>query len=452
MDSICLNNPEQTFLVVRNPQCNKVPEWRIDTSAIFYMNPVNDTTVRIKFKRTWQGWLYAYSNSCSTLLDSFYIKVFPSSAAVNIGQDTSFCSPVVLDAGSDFPAYLWQDNSTNRFYTVNSPGLYYVRITDYCGIVYTDSIIFFPKKINVSLGSDTCISQYPYSINAGPGFKDYLWQDGSGSQQFFASGPGLYYLTVRNFCNEMYTDSIRINKRIQPFSLGGDSFLCPGNTIQLQAPPGYPMYQWQDGTNGNSFQPIMAGNYYVTVTDACGNLFTDTMKIIEPSKKIYLGPDVSICKKEKIQLSAPSGFSSYHWTPVYNISSSEARSVIINPEQTTTYYVMAKTVEGCIAKDTITVFVKSCPQHFYIPTAFTPNIDGKNDLFIPVFTAPIEQYTFSIYNRWGQRIFHTTDRSKGWDGKLKGIVLDTGTFIWICTYKFYDEPKVFEKGTFMLIR
>ena len=87
-----------------------------------------------------------------------------------------------------------------------------------------------------------------------------------------------------------------------------------------------------------------------------------------------------------------------------------------------------------------------------MPTAFTPNRDGINDLIKPVLLGNIKRYQFSIYNRWGQLVFQSEDVNKGWDGTIKQMSQDGNTFIWVCTYQFENEPIQTEKGTFILIR
>lgn len=451
--SVCLNNPEQLFVATRNPGCNKVPLWKIDTSAIFSMQPQDDdTSVAIKFKRPWEGYLYAYSNACGNLLDSFYIKVVGAPGSINLGRDTSFCSPVVLDAGGNFIHYQWQDSSTDRYFSVTGPGMYYVLAKDFCGNEYRDSITFYPKKNIVALGADTCVSSYPFVLTANAGFKNYQWQDGSVNQQFSVTSPGLYYVKATNFCNETYSDSIRIYKKAQPFSLGSDTIICPGNTIPLQAPAGYRQYLWQDGSSSTVLQASKAGIYHVTVSDFCGNEISDTIIIQKPGFNFTAGSDTTICKEDKINLTASNGFNNYSWAPGYNISNTIGQTVWVNPEVTTLYTVSAEKYTGCIVKDSVLVSVKDCPQTFYMPSAFTPNGDGKNDIIKPIITGRIEKYQFEIYNRWGQLVFKSKSHSTGWDGKINGVPQDIGSFVWTCSYKFYDKPAEFKKGTFTLIR
>jgi gliding motility-associated-like protein len=89
----------------------------------------------------------------------------------------------------------------------------------------------------------------------------------------------------------------------------------------------------------------------------------------------------------------------------------------------------------------------------YVPSAFTPNNDGLNDLFRVTGTEVISEFELMIFNRWGELIFKTTDKTKGWDGKLKGASLSTGTFVYLLKYKDNTSGKSESlKGTVVLIR
>jgi gliding motility-associated-like protein len=87
-----------------------------------------------------------------------------------------------------------------------------------------------------------------------------------------------------------------------------------------------------------------------------------------------------------------------------------------------------------------------------MPTAFTPNKDGKNDVCKPTLLGNILSYKFSIYNRWGQKIFETTNLQKGWNGKVSGVDTDTNVFIWTCSFQFAGQTLENRKGTVVLIR
>jgi gliding motility-associated-like protein len=86
-----------------------------------------------------------------------------------------------------------------------------------------------------------------------------------------------------------------------------------------------------------------------------------------------------------------------------------------------------------------------------MPNASTPNMDRKNDLFKPAKKSGCQFLTFSIFNRWGQKVFETSDLNKGWDGKMNGINQDTGLFVWV-VIALKDRLNKFFKGTVTLVR
>ena len=96
--------------------------------------------------------------------------------------------------------------------------------------------------------------------------------------------------------------------------------------------------------------------------------------------------------------------------------------------------------------------LNGCERTVYIPNAFTPNNDGKNDLFGPVVFGVPDIYEFTVYNRSGQVVFQTTEILKGWNGRFNGKIQDINVFIWRCTYKFSGEKPVYKKRTVVLIK
>ncbi len=109
-------------------------------------------------------------------------------------------------------------------------------------------------------------------------------------------------------------------------------------------------------------------------------------------------------------------------------------------------------MNGCVATDSINVLTKNCLKALFMPSAFTPNADGKNDFFKPSMFGNIKQYQLYVYNKWGQIVFTATDPAKGWDGKFKGQVQNGNTFVWACTYQLEGTSLQTETGTVILIR
>ena len=92
------------------------------------------------------------------------------------------------------------------------------------------------------------------------------------------------------------------------------------------------------------------------------------------------------------------------------------------------------------------------PCKLQMPSAFTPDNDGKNDLFHIKYPFPVKQFTFLIFNRWGQKIFETADMGKGWDGSYNGIDQPADIYVWIISIINTDGRKESIKGTVALIR
>ena len=107
---------------------------------------------------------------------------------------------------------------------------------------------------------------------------------------------------------------------------------------------------------------------------------------------------------------------------------------------------------GCSDEATMLVKVFKTAPRVFVPTAFTPNSDGKNDVVRPVAVGISKIHYFRIYNRWGQMVFETTENGRGWDGKIKGILQGTQSYAWIVKGEDFTGKTVFEKGTVTLIR
>lgn len=119
------------------------------------------------------------------------------------------------------------------------------------------------------------------------------------------------------------------------------------------------------------------------------------------------------------------------------------------------YYLQVKKDPDCFFDTTIAIidlpFDPTC-NDVYVPTAFTPNNDGKNDVFMPWDLANVKDISFRIYNRWGQLIYEGKGPGVRWDGTLKGVKQHSGVYIYALSYTTLSGAKKFLKGPFTLIR
>lgn len=257
------------------------------------------------------------------------------------------------------------------------------------------------------------------------------------------------------------TDTINVNVLPAPVAdagIGGD--ICFGQTYQLQGSGGV-SYQWSPAaylrstTASNPVSsPTQSIRYSLVVTDAngCRSLQPGVVQVkVTPPIVIQLTRDTAVAFGDVFQLRASSLANNYVWSPGFGLNNFNDPNPIVTVTSDITYTVTATTSAGCKGEASVTLKVYKGPD-IYVPTAFTPNRDGKNDVLKP-FPVGIKNYTFfRVYNRWGQVIFSTSEFNKGWDGTARGQEQPSGTYVWVVEGFTKENKKISKKGTVALIR
>ena len=203
--------------------------------------------------------------------------------------------------------------------------------------------------------------------------------------------------------------------------------------------------------------PYVPTNYILTTTQyTC--IQHDTIlvdpTINAPPLDIFAAPD-SIYPGEVSQISATDDFDYiYRWSPFSTLSDSSIFNPIASPLETTSYVLTITDEDGCIGVDTITIFVRpfECEMpYIFIPNAFTPNNDGKNDMLY-VRANGVAEFYFAVYNRGGQLVFETSNLDIGWDGTFKNYPLAPDVFGYMLKVKCLDGNDYFRKGNITLLR
>jgi gliding motility-associated-like protein len=158
----------------------------------------------------------------------------------------------------------------------------------------------------------------------------------------------------------------------------------------------------------------------------------------------FLPQDTLMCSYGKALLKPRQNYTSYLWS-----DGSRSSSIIV--DKPGLYWLQAEDDKHCVGLDSMLVGLKECMNGVYLLTAFTPNRDGKNDIFKAMVFGVIKQFEFIIYNRWGQVVFKTSDSKKGWDGRVNGLDVETDVYIWTCVYQLQGGEAMAEKGTVTLI-
>ena len=213
-----------------------------------------------------------------------------------------------------------------------------------------------------------------------------------------------------------------------------DTLICPGESVTLQA-SGATTYLWTpdeflDTTDGDMVTTTPEETITYTVTGYfydCTDTRNLTIEVEEPSADA--GMDVTIYNGSDTQLEATGG-ATYVWSPADGLSDPNISDPIASPEESTTYVVAVTTDLGCTYFDSVNVVVLFEPQ-VYIPNAFTPNNDGVHDQLNVLIFNEVTPLDFSIYNRWGEKVFQTSNMSSGWDGSVNGVDQEIGTYMYI---------------------
>jgi gliding motility-associated-like protein len=173
------------------------------------------------------------------------------------------------------------------------------------------------------------------------------------------------------------------------------------------------------------------------------------------SKRFYVnaGPDQTLYPNQTVTLNATIStvdIDSIQWTPDLYLSSSTIADPAATPAQTTEYIITVVNNLGCRISDSVTLTI--LPDVLLIPTAFSPNNDGHNDVFRPL-NKNLKQLAFQVYDRWGQKIYETDVIGDGWDGTYRNMKQDLGVYVWQAQYKLDGIDKTFtESGNVTLVR
>jgi len=208
--------------------------------------------------------------------------------------------------------------------------------------------------------------------------------------------------------------------------------------------------------------PLSTTNYILTVRNAgCPNAFTDTFRLhVFPKLTVFAGNDTAIVSGQPLQLNAiasDSAANQFSWTPSTGLTSTTVHNPIANltssmVDESITYLVRATNPIGCSAEDNITVRVFKTGPEIFVPSGFTPNGDGLNDIIRPILAGIKQLNYFRLYNRWGQLVFSTTQSGKGWDGRIGGKEEPTGNFVYVVHAIDYTGRIISKKGNVVLIR
>jgi gliding motility-associated-like protein len=347
------------------------------------------------------------------------VSVNANPSSICQGQSVTFS--ISSSGGGTAPAFQWLLNGNTL------PGQ--------TGNTYTNSSISASDQVSVQmLSNDLCltinpVSSLPVSVTVLP--------------------------TLQPEVSISISDSTLCGNELPVFS---GSFLNGGAN---------PLFNWY--VDGNLVLSSSAPNYSPTIFSSgqsvncemvsdylCASPSTVSSRsiqvIITPQPEVNAGADVRVLLGNSVQLNATAASGlDYSWSPASGLSCSTCNNPVARPVASTTYFVeVINPLTDCRAVDS--VFVEIFEQSdIFIPSAFSPNKDGFNDILFVRGNA-IADLEFVVYNRFGQAVFTGASLSDGWDGTLKGQDLDSGVFSFTLKGKFNDGQEFFRSGNISLQR
>ncbi|HEX2684408.1 MAG TPA: gliding motility-associated C-terminal domain-containing protein [Ferruginibacter sp.] len=244
-------------------------------------------------------------------------------------------------------------------------------------------------------------------------------------------------------CDSVIITNLTVHPYPVPY-LGPDRKIC-SNTQTVITPGTFNSYLWHDNSTQPNYIVTNAGSYWVKVTDDNNCSANDTLNILslDTLPHHFLPADQELCYGNVLTIAVP-GYENYTWSTGATTSS-------IDISQFGRYYLTVKDFNSCIGSDTMIITRKNC-IYIGIPNSFTPNGNGLNDVFKPTIFQQVQRFTFMVFNRYGQKVFETTEYGKGWDGSFKGKFQPAGTYVYRITFTNIFGWETVENGTVLLIR
>jgi gliding motility-associated-like protein len=471
---------------------------RFDSYGIVYQSVCGGCGAHSDFPTTPGAWsALNLSTNCNNVLYKFDFEIVPvASFEVALLEG---CAPLTLEfenESNDTINFTWDfgpgteiiSGGASPVVLFTEPGIYEVvlTITDtICGLTDTaKKVITVYEELLLEVPNDTVVCgdfTMDLSANSYGSATSFHWSDDPGFGTTLNDGPmdsvititpittTTYYVKVSNgwpLCDLI--DSVTVVYGDGAISVGGDTTICLGDTVNLLAINLYPDYEIVFDWAPNPYLiyeldglavglPPFSMYYYLSATTDFGCSFYDSVwvevKVLDPTIVYATAtPDLVAAGATTVLEAFPIGYN-YTWSPAEDVTDPNARVTETQVYNEKTYSV--EVFDGVCAQ-TATVVVKTyefvCGDvYIFVPNAFSPNGDGENDKLY-VRGQNLEEITFKIFNRWGELVFESIDQEVGWDGTFKGKVVDPDVYVYHLQVVCFDGQENLIKGNITVLR
>jgi len=262
-----------------------------------------------------------------------------------------------------------------------------------------------------------------------------------------------------SFQETMPMDSfiVNVNAECSPakfLELGIDTTVCEGSSVTLEnkLPFTFKNYLWSTGDTLATISVNTPGNYILTVTDDCNEfILTDSILVtVINTFPVDLGSDDALCENDTLTIGDENCTTCIH---SWNTGDTTATLFVDIPG---TYILNFIFDNGCVTSDTLQISESKCECDLYLPNAFTPNSDLKNDYFRAYYYCDLAKFQLSIFNRWGQEIYSSKNVDAAWDGFYKSMEAKSDVYAYRVEYtpilKGKTSKSIVKSGTVVLLR
>jgi gliding motility-associated-like protein len=411
--------------------------------------------------------------------EEFIAAILEDTPVACFGDSTGILTVETNGTPSD---YLWNTGDVTATVSGLPAGMYSVEVTniDGCTSSATGTLTGPSAPVSVSIAlveSISCVDGADGILMATPAGAGNMfsaqWSNGASGEQIDGLSAGEYMVTISNENNCEASASFLLDEpsRIQASTTTVDITCTSGeNGGQVQFDTtfgGTPPYEYS--LDGVLYSPspvlagLIAGTYELSILDAAGCEESFSASILPPPDfMVDLGPaQEEINLGDSILLAAQSNSLNaiYNWTlPDSLIKNFSGQSIFVSPAVSSTYFVEAlDTLTNCVSTDFILVRVNK-DRRVYIPNAFSPNDDGRNDVFyIHSDNAVLRIKTLRIFSRTGNMVYEArdvlpNDVNTAWDGTFRGEELDPAVFVYVAEIEFVDGLVEVFKGDVILVK
>jgi len=384
------------------------------------------------------------SNDCGSSTDTIEVTESTQGPQLDLGQDVQVCAgeTVTIQSGISGVNYEWQDGSTNPDFTTTQSGVFILEVNNNCGSA-TDTIVVDISGVPPTpvLPADTTLCEgISLTLTSTADAETTIeWQNGSSAPAFTVTAAGVFTLSESNRCGDAAdTIAVAYLDEPDPFTLGSDTTLCPGETITLLAPSTAYSIMWQDGSDQSSIVANQAAIYSLQISNECGTESDELILDYDTRVPLLnLAPAISWCPGDIVTLDASQPFAAqYIWstgatTPSIQIITPGVYTIdVATPCSTVSMEVDVFPGTDCIEPEV--------HNEIYIPNVFSPNDDGINDLFALSFGSDLQvtAMTGSIFDRWGNLVYGSDAIPFEWNGFFADEAMMPGVYAYLirCTY------------------